>query len=322
MPDPLDPNLQKALTESQKIILISLKALTSQSSSSHSSSSSSIQSGLGDAFQQLLNQLRQSITVLGLSFNPPITIKAAIKELNKISENIGQLISCILISNLSSLLFEEWKFGIINIIEEVIKHIKVLENQDDYLSSTGKVWESIDNLLNDLSKDEQSALRKKWKIHQSTVKDAWSEFKEILENQGDSEDPLNDGWDELDLGGEELSEDERKRAEAAKPLLALHQILHATIPRFINQLTEDQYRPILAISTNFVDAYDDAVSSMHPGQDEPEIEEALIQLEDISRQLAGKIQDPSVDKWVERLEIEQKKWEERRLDLKTLKNAL
>ncbi|WWC95811.1 hypothetical protein V866_002677 [Kwoniella sp. B9012] len=322
-----DPKLQKALKECQKTVLTSLKALTSSSSSS-STSSSDIPPALGDVVGQLLAQLRQSITALGLSFNPPITIDAAIQQLGKISEYIGKLISCVLLATTPSteLLAEEWKGGLISVVEETNKHIRVLEENGDYLSSTGIVWESIDNLLNDLSKDESSALKRRWKVHQSTVKDAWQEFKELLESTSDDDERGNedgeDGWDELDLGGEALSEEERKRAEVAKPLLALHQILHSTIPKFLDQLNQNDYRRILQISTDFVNAYDNAVSSMHPEQDESEIEGALLEVEDSSRKMAGMFKDKSIEKWTERLESEKKKWEERRLDLSSLKDAI
>ncbi|WVW86945.1 hypothetical protein I302_109001 [Kwoniella bestiolae CBS 10118] len=314
-----DPKLQKALKECQKTILTSLKALSSTPSPS---SSSSIPPPLGDVVGQLLAQLRQSITALGLSFNPPITIDAAIQQLDKVSEYVGKLISCVLLASTPSteLLAEEWKDGLSRIIEEINKHIQTLETQGDYLSSTGIVWESIDNLLSELSKDELGAVKRRWKGHQGTVKDAWMEFKEILESSPEDQD--EDGWDELDLGGEELTEEEKKRAEAAKPLLALHQILHSTIPKFIDQLPQDNYRPILKISTDFVDAYDNAVSSMHPEQDESEIEEALSEVEEISRKLAGMISDKSIAKWSERLDTEKKKWEERRMNLSSLKDAI
>ncbi|WVQ66064.1 uncharacterized protein L199_004242 [Kwoniella botswanensis] len=326
-----DPKLQKALKECQKTVLTSLKALTNASSPSPTSSSD-IPPALGDVLGQLLAQLRQSITALGLSFNPPITIDAAIQQLGNLSEYIGKLISCVLLATTPSteLLAEEWKEGLISVVEETNKHIQVLEENGDYLSSTGIVWESIDNLLKDLSKDESSALKRRWKIHQSTVKDAWQEFKELLECTSDDngrEDEIEnedgeDGWDELDLGGEALSEEERKRAEAAKPLLALHQILHFTIPKFLDQLNQNDYRPILQISTDFVNAYDNAVSSMHPEQDESEIEEALLEVEEVSRKMAGMINDKSIEKWTDMLDSERKKWEERRLDLSSLKDAI
>ncbi|WWD04581.1 hypothetical protein V865_002651 [Kwoniella europaea PYCC6329] len=328
-----DPKLQKALKECQKTVLTSLKALTTSCSSS-STSSSDIPPALGDVVGQLLAQLRQSITALGLSFNPPITIDAAIQQLGKISEYIGKLISCVLLATTPSteLLAEEWKEGLISVVEETNKHTRVLEENGDYLSSTGIVWESIDSLLNDLSKDEPSALKRRWKVHQSTVKDAWQEFKELLESASDDKgkedenenvnEDGEDGWDELDLGGEALSEEERKRAEVAKPLLALHQILHSTIPKFLDQLNQNDYRRILQISTDFVNAYDNAVSSMHPEQDESEIEGALLEVEDSSRKMAGMFKDKSIEKWTERLESEKKKWEERRLDLSSLKDAI
>ncbi|WRT69680.1 uncharacterized protein IL334_006670 [Kwoniella shivajii] len=323
-----DPKLSKALKESRKSILSSVKAL-----SSANQDSSPLPPALGEVVSQLLAQLRQSITALGVSYNPPITIEGAIQQLERISEYIGKLISCVLLCSSSQLLAEEWKSGITNITEEIVRHISVLEqNENDaYLSSTGMVWESIDNLSKELSKDETQALRRRWKSHQSTVKDAWEEFKELLDagtkrtegkEQDEDDEDENGEWDELDLGGEELSDDERNTAEAAKPLLALYQILHSTIPRFFDRVKEDEYRSLLIASTEFVDAYDGAVSAMHPAQDTQEIEETLQEIESVSRKMAGMVSDKGISKWTERLDVEKKKWGERRLDMKSLSEAI
>ncbi|OCF42619.1 hypothetical protein I317_03604 [Kwoniella heveanensis CBS 569] len=343
----MDAKLKKSLKECRSTCALSLRALAS-SSKQNESLTSTLPAGLGEAVAGLLVNLRQTTTALGLAFKPPISVDAAIQQLDKTSDQIGKLISCVLLTH--GYLAEEWKAGVEGIGGELVRHIDVLSSRDRntsdgagvagsddaYLASTGMVWESIDRLANGLSKDEKSAVVRMYKGQQGTVKDAWEEFKGIVDNQGGAEAELEggdeDGWDELDLGGEELLDQERKRAEAAKPLLALHQILHATIPRFIDQFdhrsdgsssaAKHTYTELIQTSTAFVDAYDEAVSSMHPGQDEEDIEETLRELESVSCRLAGMVDDKSVDKWRERLEIEKQKWEERRLDLASLGDAL
>ncbi|WVQ77704.1 hypothetical protein IAR50_007394 [Cryptococcus sp. DSM 104548] len=273
--------------------------------------------GLPDAFSQLLANLRQSLTSLGLAFKPPVTIPAALQQLEKISEQINQLISCAIMAK--GELGKEWKEGITAVEGEVERHIQVLESGGDYLRSTGMVWEAIDRMTKDLSKDEWSAVIRRWKSHQSVVKDAWEEFKEILEGDGEDED---DGWDELGLGEGSLSDEEKARSIAIKPLLALHQLLHASLPRYIPQLAEENLHPLLVMSEDLTDAYDELVSATHPGQDEEEIREALAQLRDLSMKMSGAVTDKSIDKWKEKFEQEQEKWESRKMDMSELSEAL
>ncbi|WVQ95822.1 hypothetical protein IAU59_002921 [Kwoniella sp. CBS 9459] len=349
----MDAKLKKSLKECKSTCALSLRALaTNITINNDNQTTTALPPGLGEAVAGLLVNLRQTTTALGLSFKPPISVDAAIQQLDKTSDHIGKLISCVLLAN--GYLAEEWRHGVEAIGGEVVRHIDVLSSSsgstngaasgskgDEYLASTGMVWESIDRLADSLSKDEKSAVLKKYTGQQGTVKDAWEEFKGILESEGvdhqdaDDENDVkeDDGWDELDLGGEALNDEERNRAEAAKSLLALHQILHATIPRFVDQFRDANdaetsstakrtYTELIRISTAFVDAYDEAVSSMHPGQDEEEVEESLKELENVSLRLAGMVEDRSIGKWRERLEVEKKKWDERRLDLKSLSDAL
>ncbi|WVF68271.1 hypothetical protein IAT40_003036 [Kwoniella sp. CBS 6097] len=344
----MNSKLKKSLKECKTTCALSLRALSSNAKNDEPPVTP-LPPGLGEAVAGLLVNLRQTTTALGLAFKPPISVDAAIQQLDKTSDHIGKLISCVLLAH--GYLAEEWRNGVEGIGGEIVRHIDVLSSSgsteasgskgDEYLASTGMVWESIDRLANGLSKDQRSAVVRKYKGQQGTVKDAWEEFKGILEEQEDDvkgeDEAEDDGWDELDLGGEALSEDERKRAEAAKSLLALHQILHATIPRFIDQFhdaididTENAsfpsgrhtYTELMQTSTAFVDAYDEAVSSMHPGQDEEDIEECLSELEAVSLKLAEMVDDKSIGKWRERLQVEKKKWDERRLDLSSLGDAL
>ncbi|WVR08069.1 hypothetical protein IAU60_005115 [Kwoniella sp. DSM 27419] len=312
----MDPKLKKSLVEGRKSCTLSLRALSSTQNEPIPTPA-----GLGDAFSGLLVTLRQATTSLGLAFKAPVSVDAAIQQIDKVSDAIGKLISCVLLAQ--GILAQEWREGIESIGSEMSRHLQTLQEGGDYLPSTGMVWTAIDRLAEGLSKDEMGAVRRRWARDQGVVKDAWDEFKEVLEGAGaaDGDDELDDGWDELDLGGEELSEAERKRAEAAKPLLALHQILHATIPRFLDQFS-DRYTPLLHLSTAFLDAYDRAVSAMHPEQDEREIDQSLSSLEAISRKLAEMVKDNSTAKWLERLELEKRKWDERRLDLGSLADAI
>lgn len=165
---------------------------------------------VADAFAQLLVNFRQTVTSLGLAFKPPVTVSAAIQQLEKAAEQLNQLISCVLITH--GEMGREWKEGVLSIGAEVERHLDVLEAEGDYLQSTGKIWEAIDRVSRDLSRDENSAIIRRWKIHQSIVKDAWDEFKEILEDSQNEDD--DGGWDELGLGDTSLSEEERSRTEA------------------------------------------------------------------------------------------------------------
>lgn len=294
---------------------------------------------IADAFAQLLVNFRQTVTSLGLAFKPPVTVSAAKQQLEKVSEQLNQLISCVLISH--GEMGREWKEGVLSIGAEVERHLDVLEAEGDYLQSTGKIWEAIDRMSRDLSRDEKSAIIRRWKIHQSIVKDAWDEFKEILEDSQNGDD--DGGWDELGLGDTSLSEEERSRAEAVslccilraecmwltrdihvsqiKPLLSLHQLLHASIPRYFDE-AEDHLQALLEESSKFVDCYDEVVSSLHPEQDEEEIYSALGDIEKISRRMASLVGNVSIDKWTTKYDMEREKWSDRKFNMRSLGVAI
>ncbi|OWZ65425.1 hypothetical protein AYX14_06224 [Cryptococcus neoformans] len=307
----MDPQLKTAIVACRASCKASIQALSGKQPSLD------VSPNIGDAFAQCLVNFRQTVTSLGMAFKPPVTVPAATQQLEKISDQLSQLIACVLITH--GEMGKEWKEGILDISGEVERHLDVLEAEGDYLQSTGKIWEAIDRMSRDLSRDEKSAITRRWKIHQSIVKDAWDEFKEILEDNQNRDD--DGGWDELGLGGTSLSEGEKSRAEAIKPLLSLHQLLHASIPRYFDQ-AEDHLQVLLEESSKFVDCYDELVSSLHPEQDEEEIDSALGDIEKISRGMASLVGNMSTDKWAIKYDMEKGKWSDRKFDMRSLAVAI
>ncbi|WVO21576.1 uncharacterized protein IAS62_002885 [Cryptococcus decagattii] len=307
----MDPQLKTAILACRVSCQGSIRAL------SEKQPARDISVNIADAFAQLLVNFRQTVTSLGLAFKPPVTVSAATQQLEKVAEQLNQLISCVLITH--GEMGREWKEGVLSIGAEVERHLDMLEAEDDYLQSTGKIWEAIDRMSRDLSRDEKSAIIRRWKIHQSIVKDAWDEFKEILEDSQNEDD--DGGWDELGLGDTSLSEEERSRTEAIKPLLSLHQLLHASMPRYFDQ-AEDHLQALLEESSKFVGCYDNVVSSLHPEQDEEEINSALDDIEKISRRMASLVGNVSTDKWTTKYDMEREKWSDRKFNMRSLGVAI
>jgi hypothetical protein len=244
-------------------------------------------------------------------------------------------------------------------------------DENPYLAHTGLVWAAIDRMKG-LSRTENEAVIKRWEGQKEIVKDAWTEFKEFLEDQegdedDDDDDDFGDGgededdeWGVLERGmaGGKMSAEEKSRAEAvsptphspikltaqAKPLLGLHQLLHASIPRFLPCLAtstkESTYHDLVDASGQTVAAFDTAISTMYPEQDESEISSSLRDLGEVSRKTISLLQSRLaanstsstqaqrdqftlfLSKWLERLEKENASWEERRLSVASLNSAL
>jgi hypothetical protein len=277
---------------------------------------------------------------------------------------------------------DEWREGAESIGNELQRLLAILNDsrntapkngnagENPYLAHTGMVWEAIDRMKG-LSKTENQAVIKRWEGQKEIVKDAWTEFKEFLEDQkadGEDEDDEEDDFsygdeimDELGalekaMAGGMMSPEERARAEAvsskfrssglkliyqAKSLLGLHQLLHASIPRFLPCLAtskaEPTYRDLVDASAGTVAAFDTAISTMYPDQDESEISASLRDLAAKSRHTISLLQtrlgamdtqaereqlSSFLKKWLERLEKESTSWEERRLSVSTLSSAL
>jgi hypothetical protein len=266
-----------------------------------------------------------------------------------------------------SVLVDEWREGAENIGSEIERLLGILKDhqhetstvdENPYLAHTGLVWAAIDRMKG-LSRTENEAVIKRWEGQKEIVKDAWTEFKEFLEDQegdddededdfGDEGEDDDDEWGVLERGmaGGKMSAEEKSRAEAvsyttrvsfklttqAKSLLGLHQLLHASIPRFLPCLAmspkETTYHDLVDASGQTVAAFDTAISTMYPEQDETEVSNSLRDLGEGSRKTISLLQSrlaaisnssPQVQrdqftaflgKWLERLEKENASWEE------------
>ncbi|KAK4686619.1 cyclin-D1-binding protein 1, partial [Tremellales sp. Uapishka_1] len=353
---PTADTLSKSLASTLSSITTSLSHLSLPPSSSDALPSAP--ESLSESFLHLLHSLKQTTTSLSLSFKPPITIPAAIQQLDKLSDQLGRLITCVvLLSSSRGALYEEWNDGVLALGEDIKRYLgnfqhKQEENgNEEYLRHTGIVWDAIDKLTLGLSRTENEAVGRKWKSQQEVMKDAWVEFKEFLAEQADGgeddekddeedEEEENDEWG--GLGEEKLSVEETARTEAAKSLLSLHQILHATIPRYLPLLTlspDVPYSPLMSSSSEIIAAFDTAISCMYPQQDEDDIEAALRDLDTKSAALvkavrarlalvdSAKAEEAAacrsfLDRWETRVAVESTKWRERRLSLSSLSQAL
>lgn len=338
-------------------------------------------SGIHDITIQLLTQLRQTVTTLALTFKPPLTAEAIRPYLDKLTDQVGRLVSCVLAAaggggEATSSLVESWNDAVVRVGDEIQRLLTILEKgvrepqassskgESPYLAHTGMVWEAIDKVSGTLPTDERSAVQQCWEGQKDTVRDAWTEFKEMLEDadEDDDEDDIfgagdedDDEWAELEkaMGGK-MTADEKKRAETvsfknrltlanvqAKSVFGLHQILHATVPRYLHLLElqpEMTYGPLLAAGAEVVAALDTAISGMYPKQDVAEIIGSVDALNAKGRALAtafrarlaqsaapedqGAVAKSFVDRWETRLDLEVKAWDEAKLSMSALADAL
>lgn len=223
-------------------------------SSSSSKSVPPLPDGLRSIIGTLLQAVRHTTTALALAFKPPVTVPAAIQQLDKISDEYARTVSCVIGSashGTYSALVDEWREGIESVGEELGRLIETLRDgvtegkgqisvdENPYLAHTGMVWDTIDRLAH-LSWTEVEAVQKRLKAQRAIVSDAWTEFKEYLEEQDEDEndsedsdsersdvDDDDDEWGDLEraMGGSQMNRDERKRAEAVSIGIRLMSII-------------------------------------------------------------------------------------------------
>ncbi|ORX37726.1 hypothetical protein BD324DRAFT_623027 [Kockovaella imperatae] len=349
--------LDKALDSTLKSIESSIGALhplSSLTTIADDTPSSPIR-GLASSFTALLQQLRQTTTALSLSFKPPVSQEAAIAKLQSLDQQYGQLASCVVLANNGGsgsrpyYMVQEWREGTVEIGNHLLGLIKSLSHveakpgsssssdENPYLVRTGMVWEAIDATLAHCSENEVQAVGKVWKRQNDLLKDAWEEFKEVLEdgNAADEEDGLDDFEDDSEAIFGKMDSTftaaDRARAEAAKPLLALHLLLHSTVPRYLPQFdTSVPYTSLVAAGDQLASAFDDTVSAIAPPQDKDSMDESLNALADASACLIDTIKerssgDPCVtflDKWANKFAQESQAFRDHSLSLRSLRNAL
>lgn len=195
------------------------------------------------ALTTLLKHLRQDVTGLSVAFSGnAITVDAAIAQAAKVDTNLDRLVACIVAVPKETCLRQEWRKGVENVAEQVQHLLETLIADAEapatntstsvassstakpppkpYLIATSATWEAIDQLLQNASSSEKSAIKSVWKQDQAYMTDAYTEFKELLEEDegigGEEEnDEEDDEWAALEreLGGstETMTEEERAR---------------------------------------------------------------------------------------------------------------
>ncbi|CAK9782531.1 hypothetical protein CC85DRAFT_37835 [Cutaneotrichosporon oleaginosum] len=326
--------------------------------------------GLADILAALLTQLKTTTTTLALAFKPPLSPAAIKPYADKLEDQVARAVSCVLAlagaappNAGRSALVDAWRGGVTGIGEAAEAFLAVLEDaaksgsvkregretdQSPYLAHTGLVHAAIDRFATSLPRTEGEAVAKAWEGQKGTMRDAWDEFKELLEDDSEEDDAdfdgdvgLDDEFGILEASMGKLSPSERKRAEAAKSVLGLHQVLHASLPRFLPLLVlspEESYSDLVAAGGALVSALDDAVASLHPGQDSGEINAEVEALNARGRALASAfatrleraggepqtraVAESFVSRWEAKLVQEVAKWEETRVSLADLGDAL
>ncbi|KAL7425124.1 hypothetical protein Q5752_000812 [Cryptotrichosporon argae] len=349
-----------ANTELIKRLAAASQLVASTSPAAPSPKPTPLVAGLAATFMHLLSQLRHAVTSLSLAFKPPATADAMAQQLVKLVEVWGQLGACVLAA--SGVLGAEWAAGVRAVGDNVVVLLDVMcdglehgvkgeKGKEEYLSRTGMVWDAVDR-MKDGSATEVQAVLLRWDRDRETVKDAWTEFKEMLEDAEDVEDGDNaeaggfdddDEWAELEaaMGTSKMTRQEQTRAEGAKTLLGLHQVLHPSLSRYVPLLStspEITFTPLLDASAALLSAFDNAVSSLYPTQDEAVIDAAFDELAERSRAVLAEVRrrlDAATDgddrrkacrtfvgQWEARAAGELESWRGRRFDMTELQNSL
>jgi len=203
-----------------------------------------------DALLTLLKHTRQEITSLSLAFSGKnILVPAAESQAKKVEDDYSRLVAVVLGLSKGSCLFAEWAKEVGELGEEIgslfsifIEDAGALDGASSsstsaptttsattttttttgktppkpYLIQTKQIWTHIDHLILTISPSEPRALLKLWQSDQGCIKDAFEEYKELLEvDEGvgrsvSGDDEEGEGDDEGDEGDDEWADLERE----------------------------------------------------------------------------------------------------------------
>lgn len=176
---------------------------------------------------------------------PPVTAAAVAPQLTKVEDLVARMVSCCEVAATcnpylremlqdSTALLEIW----IDSVHEICVQVNILlatlrddarsgdaatkvakdvaAGQAPYLAQTGLVWAAIDSFK--VLRYELEAVEARWDGQKATVRDAWAEFKEMMEDDGENNDDgfggIEEEWAELENVGGKMSSSELARAEA------------------------------------------------------------------------------------------------------------
>ncbi|KAG7092445.1 hypothetical protein E1B28_008799 [Marasmius oreades] len=232
----------------------------------------------------LLSFIYVSTTKLALVLNPSSpTYPAAVTPINDLAKHISALSHCVR-------LFSPIEHGAtitqeaVNLVTNVVAAVKVLlqtfletghSAAREYMMKTGTVHDMIEGVRssNGLSKDNLSAVRKKWHEDGGPLDDGARELRELIDNAGDASEDY--GWKELGLEPDApFSEQEADRASKIHMILRLTALLHRKVYTDLLKTSPENPPPshlvldkLPSLSRALVSAADEVIAASHPPQD-------------------------------------------------------
>ena len=190
-------------------------------------------------FTSLLSLLHGSTTKVALTLRPSSpTYSASLLPLRDISIHTSALGHCASLFN-SSIHGATLVREVVTVVEDVVESIRSfiriflpLENDtaksrsagEEYLIRVGTVHDVIDKARgpNGLSRDNATAVRKRWSTDGASLEDCLRELSEMIDGEesrsesSGEDDSFDDGWDELGIqSGDKMSPKELERAKTA-----------------------------------------------------------------------------------------------------------
>ncbi|KAI3610864.1 hypothetical protein WG66_007027 [Moniliophthora roreri] len=290
-------------------------------------------------FTSLLSLIYSSTTKLALVMNPSSpTYPATVTPLNDLSKHISAVSYCSKLVDPNehgatiSQEIADVASSVTDALNSLVKTFLETEalgehaGSGDYMVKTGSVHDLIEaaRSSNGLSKDNLSAVRKKWTEDTEPLEDGTRELKELIESAGDEGfGDEDDGWDELGLGGTEpLSSEEAERASKASLfsegycnihlILRLVALLHKKVASDLLVRSTDVLTPshssldeLPALSRAILSASDEVIAALHPPQDQPVLKHELDAyrqvLQDLKKCVYQFLPEEAVEDQIERL---------------------
>ncbi|KAL0581753.1 hypothetical protein V5O48_000335 [Marasmius crinis-equi] len=247
-------------------------------------------------FISLLSLIYASTTKLALVLKPSSpTYSAAVTPLNDLIKHISALSHCVKLFSPDedgSVLTQEASdvaTGVIEAMKAFLKALSEAGQSGEYLVRVGTIHDLIETARSSsgLSKDNISAVRKKWIEDTEPLEDGVRELKELIDNAGDDEG--DDGWDELGLEPDvPLSEKEADRASKVHLVLRLSALLHKKISSDILGHSPDTNIPsypvldqMPSLSRTLLSVADELIAAAHSPQDCSALRDNLCDLEGV-----------------------------------------
>ncbi|KAJ8521608.1 hypothetical protein ONZ45_g1714 [Pleurotus djamor] len=257
--------------------------------------------------RSLLSLIYSSVTKLAVALKPSSpTWTAASTPIKEISDRVAALSHCVLLIDPSvhgALVRREAQGNIVDVFEAISSLAQTFLTVDStsnasevYLQKTGTVHDLIDK-AKATSPDNVAAARNKWAQDRDTFADGVTELHEmIMDAEGDSDDIIDDGWDELGLGpSRKMDATELNRSRKAYTVLRMVSLLHKRVlqdlltPQLSTSRPPTIYDRLCTVSTTLQSAADDFVASLYVPQNILKVQEAHQAFQEATKSLHTQI---------------------------------